>query len=222
MNESLKRFRMRVRHLVPGAFVFGRGLGLLYSKRSFLRNAGYLLSVRLKRPVRADGSPVPWMTYSAISILEKRLPPDSTVFEFGSGHSTLFFARLASKVVSVECEREWYETLSKALPANVELLLCSPYEREAYLKSLTGQQREFDVIVVDAEDREGCLRVAPTRLAQRGVIVLDDADRPAYAAEAERLVASGFKRLDFEGLKPAGIRSYSTAIFYRPGNVLGL
>ena len=59
-------------------------------------------------------------------------------------------------------------------------------------------------------------------MTQRGVIILDDADRPAYAAEAERLVASGFKRLDFEGLKPAGIRSYSTAIFYRPGNVLGL
>jgi hypothetical protein len=33
---------------------------------------------------------------------------------------------------------------------------------------------------------------------------------------------AGFKRLDFEGLKPAGIRSYSTAVFYRPGNALGL
>jgi len=222
MNERLKRFRTRVRHFVPGAFVFGRGLGLLYSKRSFLRNAGYLLSVRLKRPVRADGSPIPWMTYSAISILEKRLTPDTTVFEFGSGNSTLFFARLARQVVSVECEREWHEELSKALPANVELLLCAPYEREAYLKFLTGRQREFDVIVVDAEDREGCLRVAPTRLTPRGVIVLDDADRPAYADEAGHLVASGFKRLDCEGLKPAGIRSYSTAIFYRSGNVLGL
>lgn len=222
MNPKVKRFRTRVRGLVPGLFVFGKGLGLLYSKRSFLRNAGYSLSVRLKRPVRADGSPVPWMTYSAISILEKRLTPDLTVFEFGSGNSTLFFARLVSKVVSVECDRDWYETLSRALPANVELLLCNPYQREAYLAYLTAQDREFDLIVVDAEDREACLRVAPARLSARGVIVLDDADRPSYAAEADRLVDAGFKRLDFEGLKPGGIRLYATAIFYRPGNVLGL
>jgi hypothetical protein len=34
MNEKLKRFRTGVRQFVPGTFVFGRGLGLLYSKRS--------------------------------------------------------------------------------------------------------------------------------------------------------------------------------------------
>ena len=221
-NDNVKRLRTRVRRFVPGAFVFGKGLGLLYSKRSFLRKAGYVLSVRLKRPVRADGSPLPWMTYSAIAIFEKRLPPDAAVFEFGSGHSTLFFARLVRKVVSVECDKNWYETLNRDLPPNVELILCHPYEREAYLACLTQQQREFDVIVVDAEDREGCLHLAPTRLSARGVIVLDDADRPPYQAEASRLIALGFKRLDFEGLKPGGIRSYSTAVFYRPGNVLGI
>jgi len=222
MNDGVKRFRTRVRRFLPGAFVFGKGLGLLYSRRSFLRNAGYPLSVRLKRPVRADGSPLPWMTYSVISILEKRLTPDVTVFEFGSGNSTLFFARLVGKVVSVECDKDWYETLRRDLPPNVELILCHPYERDAYLASLTRHQQEFDVIVVDAEDREGCLRLAPTRLSARGVILLDDADRQAYAAEAARLVALGFKRLDFEGLKPGGIRSYSTAVFYRPANVLGI
>jgi hypothetical protein len=213
---------MRVRRFLPGAFVFGKGLGLLYSKRSFLRNAGYLLSVRLKRPVRADGSPLPWMTYSVISILEKRLAPDVAVFEFGSGNSTLFFARLVGNVVSVECDKNWYEALNRGLPPNVELILCHPYDRDAYLACLARQQREFDLIVVDAEDRESCLRVAPTRLSARGVIVLDDADRPTYAEEAARLVGLGFKRLDFEGLKPGGIRSYCTAVFYRPGNVLGI
>jgi hypothetical protein len=221
-NDKVKRLRTRVRRFVPGAFVFGKGLGLLYSKRSFLRNAGYVLSVRLKRPVRADGSPLPWMTYSAIAIFEKRLAPDATVFEFGSGNSTLFFARLVGKVVSVECDKEWYETLSRDLPPNAELILCHPYEREAYLACLTRQQQDFDVIVVDAEDREGCLHLASTRLSARGVIVLDDADRPPYQAEANRLITLGFKRLDFEGLKPGGIRSYATAVFYRPGNVLGI
>ena len=222
MASRLKRVRTRLRKLVPGLFVFGRVLGLVYSKRSFLRNAGYFRSVRLKQPVRADGSPLPWMTYSVISFLEKRLKPDFTVFEFGSGNSTLFFASLVSKVVSVECERSWYEHVRKTLPANVQLLLCEPYRREDYLAHLTGQGREFDVIIVDAEDREACLRVAPTRLSARGVILLDDADRPAYAEEGGRLCASGFKRLDFVGLKPAGINAYTTAVFYRPNNALGL
>jgi hypothetical protein len=222
MNPALKRLRARIRGLVPGLFVVGRGLGLLYSKRSYLRNAGYLRSVRQKQPVRLDGSPIPWMNYNAISFLEQRLKRDMSLFEFGSGHSTLFFAELVGRVVSVECDRGWYDSLRPRLPGNVELLLCEPYAVDAYVGHLRSQPRPFDVIVVDAEARAACLQAAPERLSERGAIVLDDAERPEYNPGVQHLLALGFRKLDFEGLKPGGIRAYRTSVFYRPGNALGI
>jgi predicted O-methyltransferase YrrM len=222
MNPHLKNFRARVRGFVPGLFVIGRGLGLLYSRRSYLRQQGYLLSTRLKQPVRRDGSPIPWMNYNAIAFLEQRLHPDMSVFEFGSGNSTRFFAQRVAKVVSVECDRGWYEKLRGELPPNAELLLCEPYAVDAYLGHLRAQPQPFDMIVVDAEDREACLRAAPERLSERGVVVLDDAERPNYQAGVQHLLALGFKKLDFEGLKPGGIRAYRTSVFYRPENVLDI
>lgn len=221
-TPRLKKLRNVLRNVIPGAFVFGKGLGLLYSKRSFLRNSGYWLSVRSKQPVRRDGSPIPWMNYSAIAFLESRLTPDLSVFEFGSGNSTRFFARLVRKVVSVECDRSWYEKLNGNLPQNVRLTLCAPYRLDRYLATLTDQGERFDVIVVDAEDRDAVLRIAPDGLTERGVIILDDGDRPAYEGGAQYLRDTGFKRLDFDGLKPGGLRAYRTSVFYRSANVLGL
>jgi hypothetical protein len=217
-----KRIRNKLRGAIPQLFVFGKALGLLYSKRSFLRNAGYTRSVATKQPCRADGAPIPWMNYPVIAFLEDRLTPDLNVFEYGSGNSTRFFASRVRSVVSVECDPAWYETVAKGKPENVELILCHPYERRAYLNVIAEQGRKFDVIVVDAEDRELCLEQAPRWATQRGVIILDDAARPAYASAIEKVLDAGFKKLDFDGLKPGGIRAYRTTVFYRADNVLGL
>jgi hypothetical protein len=91
----------------PGIAVFIKTLGLVYSKRSMLRDLGWVESVRTRKPCRRDGSPIPWMNYHVVSFLEERLNDDLSLFEYGSGNSTLFYARLAGDVVSVETDREW-------------------------------------------------------------------------------------------------------------------
>jgi predicted O-methyltransferase YrrM len=50
----------------------------------------------------------------------------------------------------------------------------------------------YDVVIVDGVPRLSCLEVAPRCLASGGVVVLDDAERAAYAAARERLAADGF------------------------------
>jgi hypothetical protein len=50
----------------------------------------------------------------------------------------------------------------------------------------------YDVVIVDGVARLSCLEVAPRCLASGGVVVLDDAERPAYAAARERLATSCF------------------------------
>jgi len=58
---------------------------------------------------------MPWLTFPAISLIENFLEPSMRVFEYGSGGSTLFFARRVREVVSIEHEGEWYDKLKRRL-----------------------------------------------------------------------------------------------------------
>src|SRR4051812_14883663 len=45
---------------------------------------------------------IPWFSYAAIDFLDAALRTNMTVFEYGSGGSTLFFAKRAKSVFTVE------------------------------------------------------------------------------------------------------------------------
>lgn len=83
---------MSLKRLFPSVSVFVKTLGLVYSKRSMLRKLGWVESVRTGKPCRKDGSPIPWMNYSVIQFLDERLNKDLSLFEYGSGNSTMFYA----------------------------------------------------------------------------------------------------------------------------------
>lgn len=70
---------------------------------------------------------VPWITFEARDFLESRLHKDMTVFEYGSGGSTLFFSDRVRQVISVENDANWANTmeqlLSREMICNVDLKL---------------------------------------------------------------------------------------------------
>lgn len=221
MYETFKRARDSLRGVIPWAFTFGKGMTLLYSSRSDLRSAGFFRSVASRRPVRADGTPLPWMNYCAISFLEERLGPELTIFEYGSGNSTLFFAERVASVVALEADRKWYDYVRGEMPANVTMLYHDPAE-PGYVDAIATTNRRYDIVIVDADERVACLLNSPDHLSERGVVILDDAQREEYQQGCAQMRAKGFRQLNLEGLKPAGIRFYRTTIFYRDGNCLGL
>lgn len=55
---------------------------------------------------------MPWLTFDAINFLKKVLQPAMVVFEYGSGGSTLFWAKHATEVVSIEHDRLWYDRMA--------------------------------------------------------------------------------------------------------------
>jgi predicted O-methyltransferase YrrM len=151
------------------------------------------------------------------------LTPDLTLFEFGSGYSTSFFASRVKHVTSIEKDAEWHALVKKMVPANADLILFDSNEDGAYCRAASRQGRKFDVIVIDADDRNECLKEAPASLSDSGVILLDDAQREAHRQSIADLIAKeGFRKLDFEGLKPGAIGAYRTTLFYRSNNCLGL
>ncbi len=218
-----KPIRGFLRPLFPGVAVFAKMLGLMYSRRSALRKWGYVESTRTKTPRRRDGSPIPWMNYQVIMLLEDRLKPDLSLFEFGSGYSTAFYAARVGHVTSVEKDAGWHAIVRQTLPANVELILFDAAGGVPYSQMALHLGGKVDVMVIDADDRIECLMAAPAALTDRGVILLDDAQREEYREGiAKFIVESGFRKLDFEGLKPGAIGAYRTTVFYRDRNCLSI
>lgn len=207
---------------LPPILVFNKIICLIFCKRSFLRQSGYLKSTALRRPIGADGEPIPWMNYNMVSFLEQRLTKNLSLFEYGSGNSTLFFAKRVKDVISVENNKKWYEYCSDKKPENVKLIFCESDENGEYAKTIINQERKFDVVIVDGEDRVNCMIIARDFLTPSGVIILDDTQGSTNNAGIENLLEHGFRRLDLEGVKAGGVRFYQSTILYRDGNSFGI
>lgn len=103
--------------------------------RHGLRSVGWLASAAQNAPVSADGRPIPWFPYPAIHFLADRLPHHAHVFEWGAGHSTLWFAQRVATVTSVESDPGWAAYLQRRSPQNVTIIVAT--DENSYVQSIT-------------------------------------------------------------------------------------
>lgn len=89
-------------------------------RQQYLRRSGWLDSAEHKLALR-DGKPLPWFTYAAIAFLERNLPPDLAMFEYGGGQSTLYWAERMRRVVSIDHDPAFAAHLRDKLPDHAEL-----------------------------------------------------------------------------------------------------
>jgi predicted O-methyltransferase YrrM len=167
----------------------------------------------------AEDRPQPWYSYAAIEWLKPRIRRTDRVFEYGCGSSTLWFARTAREVVSVEHVRAWHDSVKQQAPDNVSMLL-RPATDEAgdnisapYAAAIGEVAPPFDVIVVDGSERNACARLAMRALAPHGIIIFDNSHRPQYAPGLGALAAGGLQRIDFYGLTPGYSTTHTTSVF---------
>jgi len=167
---------------------------------------------------------LPWFSYAAIDFLAERLSPDMQVCEYGSGGSTLFFARRTKSVFSIEDNPKWFELVSRRLQkkgiANATLKLApfdfkNPvgFETSEYLNAIPDEI--FDVVVVDGSEewtqvRPMCFKHVEKRIKPGGIIIVDDSWRyPALRTD------NNAKRYEvFQSLGPCRPGVTSTDIFF--------
>jgi len=118
----------------------------------------------------------------------------------------------------------WYQKMKAKMPANVEYLYHALEYDGAYGQEIAKNQYTgvFDIVFVDGRDPVNCLRNCLHALKQDGFVILDNAERPQYNAGSGHLLQHGFKRVDFVGMGPVNLEAWSTAVFYREENCLGL
>ena len=195
---------------------------LVASQSSELRKSGWFESVGASQPIAKDGSVVPWMNYAIVDLFKERLNDGLSMFEYGSGFSTCFFAARVKSIKSVEYDEQWHEKVVQMVPSNASVVF-EPYdESPTYREAILRDEDSYDVIVIDGQDRVGCIRVASDRLSQQGVIVLDDSDRDYYQRGFDHMNQRGYRSLSIAGMKPGSASRHQTTIFYRDGNCLAI
>lgn len=183
-------------------------------------------------------TPEPWLPYLATEYI-RNLKPQS-VFEWGSGGSTLFFAELGvDTLVSIEHNQEWWERIRGDLWGHYEYHLI-PYEageigpdkaNPSHYKSgstelgpvnfkkyasAIDRYGKFDLILIDGMARASCLYHAISHAKDGGCIVLDNVgDRPYYLEQTDYLFGNyedGWERIEFTGYGPILDYQWSTLI----------
>jgi SAM-dependent methyltransferase len=197
---------------------------LSFNKKGYLDDVGWFEAFDSKSPIDRDGNPIPWVTYSFIDFIKGRLNKQHTVFEFGSGNSTYFYAKYAGRVVSVEHDKAWFEKIetSKAKPDNSKLIYCELVSDGDYCRKPVKLEEKFDIIIVDGRDRVNCCKQAVEALTSDGVVVLDDSERDVYKEGVDFLINKGFKHLLFSGISPGLFYRKSTSVFYKAENCLSI
>jgi hypothetical protein len=183
-----------------------------------LAETGWLNSLLRGEPVNSTDKPIPWFTYPAIDFLD-RIPAQAlSVFEWGSGNSTLWWAARARAVLAVESNEAWYNRIRERLPSQAVVHLRK--EKPGYVDMLANSGTTFDVIVIDGDHRNECAAQAVAHANPDGLIVLDNSDRRAYAPAVEVLSAAGWRRIDFFGLIPSYVYRTCTSVFFKNDSYL--
>ncbi len=178
---------------------------------------------------------VPWWTYGAITTVEAWLAARSvpaSVFEYGSGASTVWLARRSGRVHSVEHDAGFAELMRAELAShpNSTVRVVEPVRRpdpsvssakeghsgldfEAYVAAIDDVPGSFDLVVIDGRARQACLAAAVGRLAVDGLIVFDNSRRRRYR---DAITRSGLDERVFRGLTPTLPYPEQTSLLSRP------
>jgi Methyltransferase domain len=180
---------------------------------------------------------LPWWVYGAAERVDRFIADrdgKAKVFEYGSGASTLWLARRAHEVHSVEHHAEFADLMAGKVAdlPNVSLRHV-PAKRMAagrqpptpsrrfgqrgldytdYVRSIDAVDGEFDLIVVDGRAREECLRRSVERLAPGGIVLFDNSNRRRYQ---QALRSSGLAIERIRGAAPSLPYRTETALLTR-------
>lgn len=208
MDRSLKR-QLTLRWLRP-AFI---------TPFRFSLRSGHWRSSWAGKALDRHGRPLPWYTYPAIDFLFSADFSSQSVFEFGAGQSTLWWAERAAQVSSVEDDASWFEAVKVMTRGHANVRLTLAQDPEQYAAATSGAR--FDLVVLDGGDRNRCAASAMMAVRDDGVVIFDNSNwnwgPPGTWPILDRFRDAGFMRVDFWGHAPGVVRPHCTSIFFKAG-----
>lgn len=132
---------------------------------------------------------LPLLGFRAIKHLAGLIQPDWKILEFGSGMSTVWFARRCQQLVSIEINPEWHGIVQSALEknslTNVDYRLCN--YRDAH-ELADYDDSYFDLVLIDGVRRDQAMMTAIEKVKPGGYIYLDNSDYPDKTYQTARVM----------------------------------
>jgi predicted O-methyltransferase YrrM len=145
------------------------------------------------------------------------------IFEYGSGYSTLFFAKYCNNVISSEAREKWRDlTTNLASENGLENININLVPKHEFVQSISSHDRKFDIIIVDSEFRNDCITISTDFITEDGIIILDNSERSELYKSLDYMKSKGFKNIEFMGIKPNSDMPSRTTIFYRENNIFNI
>jgi predicted O-methyltransferase YrrM len=148
----------------------------------------YLWNRVIEKSYRRSHPDVPWLAPAAVEFLEGYLKPEDRLLEFGSGRSTLWFAKRIAHITSVEHNPEWFAIVTTMLnQQSIENVTYSLHQKEThnssgaqsgYVNVTTSLAKEsLDLILVDGIYRSQCVLKSLPLIRPGGILVIDNVNR---------------------------------------------
>lgn len=209
---SFGRYSQQIGVALLSAFPWKDVSKLFPKDCNFFDESGWLRSLEHNSPVDKNGNPIPWLNYSLLDFVTPRLKKAPSVFEWGSGYSTFWWASLGGSVFSVEDATAWYERVAQDTSAYPLVKINLRLDKNSYINSISG---EWDIIQIDGSYRNECAEIAHRYVKNDGLIIFDNSDSPEFSAGVVDLMKKGFLRIDFFGLIPTLPFKNCTSLFFR-------
>jgi len=145
----------------------------------------YIVSRLQEKKYRQSHPDEPWLTPEAVRFLIGYLKPQDIGLEFGSGHSTLWFAHHLAHLTSIEHNPVWFARIQAELNAthisNVDYHnIPEDRMREGIPEYVLAADRfgpqSLDFVLVDGRHRDLCALAVLPKLKPGALLVLDNAD----------------------------------------------
>lgn len=166
----------------------------LTDRRAAYYGYTWLHSILANRSAIKDA--LPWYTLPALQWLQAYVKPEMQVFEWGSGGSTLFFAKRARSVITIEHDLNWFKVLHdqvkeysnleyRHIPADAANEGDGSYYSasaratfKAYVMAIEAYpDHSFDIVAVDGRARPSCVQHAVPKVRPGGILILDNSER---------------------------------------------
>ena len=170
---------------------------------------GFANSEIAEKPVDKEGNPLAMYTYAALEYLNSLDFSGKSIFEFGSGSSTLYWMGKGALVTSVENNEKWFDKIKNLEGNNAIFAKTSPEYVDSILKF-----DDFDVIIIDGIfSRYLCAKNAIKKIKDDGLIILDNSD---WYPNTAKLIKESLDwiQVDFYGIRPTKADTSVTSLFF--------
>lgn len=173
---------------------------------------GLIFSVRKRSPQLRDGTPIPWVTHSFLDYVSRLNLKNMKMIEFGSGNSTIFFAKRVRDLVSYEHDLTYISLLRNQYNYRGKII----HVDHQYAGVLSDF--EADIVFIDGLDRNGLLKTLLKFISSNSqnipqIVMIDNPDFIDQNILSE-LVNSGFMRIDFYGFVSANFNEGISSLFF--------